>query len=117
MSRQVELISVKSVSFILMKYTGIGIQDISSSFEDEGGFPGVIGLIDGTHIRIRVPQHSLEAYINRKKIHSECSGNVTTGQENSNGLFLLNIGFYSANGLHYPTLLILTGDIILKEIN
>ena len=48
---------------------------------------------------------------------SECSGNVTTGQENSNGLFLLNIGFYSANGLHYPTLLILTADIILKEVN
>ena len=66
----VELIGVKSVSFISIKYTGIRIQDISSSFEDEGGFPGVIGLIDGTHVRIRAPQHSPEAYINRKKFHS-----------------------------------------------
>ena len=47
MSRQVELLGFKSVSFILIKYTGIRIQHISSSFEDEGGFKGVIGLIDG----------------------------------------------------------------------
>lgn len=41
-----------------------------TSFVDEGGFPGVIGLIDGTHIRIRAPEDDPDAYINRKKFFS-----------------------------------------------
>jgi len=45
-------------------------QGIRSAFEDEGGFPGIIGLIDGTHIRIRSQEHEPEAYVNRKKFHS-----------------------------------------------
>ena len=45
-------------------------QEIRSVFEDEGGFPGIIGLIDGTHIRIRAPEHEPDAYVNRKKFHS-----------------------------------------------
>lgn len=44
--------------------------DIKSSFEEEGGFPGIIGVVDGTHIRIRAPEQEPEAYINRKKFHS-----------------------------------------------
>ena len=44
--------------------------EISPSFEDEGRFPSVIGLIDGTPIRIRAPENEPEAYINRKKFHS-----------------------------------------------
>ena len=32
----------------------------------EGGFPGVIGLIDGTHVSIRAPIEEPDAYINRK---------------------------------------------------
>ena len=43
---------------------------IRTSFEDEGGFPGVIGLIDGTHIRIRAREDDPDAYINRKKFFS-----------------------------------------------
>lgn len=35
------------------------VYDIRSTFEDEGGFPGIIGLIDGTHIWIRAPEHEL----------------------------------------------------------
>lgn len=42
---------------------------IKAAFE-EGGFPGVVGLIDGTHISIRAPMEEPEAYINRKKFHS-----------------------------------------------
>ncbi|KAJ8938920.1 hypothetical protein NQ314_011296 [Rhamnusium bicolor] len=34
------------------------------------GFPGVIGCIDGTHIRIDTPSEDAESYINRKKYHS-----------------------------------------------
>ena len=35
-----------------------------------GGFPRIIGVIDGTHIRIRAPTKDPNAYINRKKFHS-----------------------------------------------
>ena len=45
------------------------MQDIKSSFKEEGGFPGIIGVVDGTHIRIRAPEHEPEAYINGKKFH------------------------------------------------
>ena len=55
---------------VLIHLTGKKILEISTSFEDEGRFPGVIGLIDGTHIRIRAPENEPEAYINRKKFHS-----------------------------------------------
>ena len=34
------------------------------------GFPGVIGCIDGTHIKIDTPSEDPESYLNRKKYHS-----------------------------------------------
>lgn len=47
---------------------------LMTSFEEETfpapGFPRIIGLIDGTHIRIRAPTRQPDAYINRKKFHS-----------------------------------------------
>ena len=52
------------------KFTVNQVQDIKSSFEEDGGFPGIIGLIDGTRIRIHAPEHEPEAYICRKKHHS-----------------------------------------------
>jgi len=42
---------------------------IKASFE-ELGFPGVVGLIDGTHISIRAPIKEPAAYINHRKFHS-----------------------------------------------
>ncbi|XP_072397459.1 uncharacterized protein [Diabrotica undecimpunctata] len=42
---------------------------IARSFE-EMGFPGVIGCIDGTHIKIDTPQEDPDSYLNRKKFHS-----------------------------------------------
>ena len=44
--------------------------EIAQAFQDEWGFPGVVGLIDGTHVHIRAPEHKPDAYINRKKFHS-----------------------------------------------
>lgn len=36
-----------------------------------GGFPGVIGCVDGTHIRITSPKKNIQrAYVNRKSYHS-----------------------------------------------
>ncbi|XP_048039240.1 putative nuclease HARBI1 [Megalobrama amblycephala] len=34
------------------------------------GLPGVVGVIDGTHVRIIAPSEDEHAYVNRKKIHS-----------------------------------------------
>ena len=35
-----------------------------------GGFPNVIGAIDGTHIRIQAPTIDEASYVNRKGYHS-----------------------------------------------
>ena len=64
-----QVLTVGYVS-VLIQLTENKILEISTSFEDEGRFPGVIGLIDGTHIRICAPENEPEAYINRKKFHS-----------------------------------------------
>lgn len=46
--------------------------DISSKFSDIKAtpFPGIIGAIDGTHVRIDPPKDNPNAYYNRKKFHS-----------------------------------------------
>ncbi|XP_067047663.1 putative nuclease HARBI1 [Acropora muricata] len=48
------------------------MNEIKGNFEAKGhpGFPGIIGVIDGTHIRIRAPTRQPDAYVNRKKFHS-----------------------------------------------
>lgn len=39
-------------------------------FQQIAGFPGVIGAIDGTHIRIIAPKEFEAEYVNRKRYHS-----------------------------------------------
>lgn len=39
-------------------------------FVQIAGFPGVIGVIDGTHVRITAPREFEAAYVNRKRYHS-----------------------------------------------
>lgn len=48
------------------------LHEIMNNFEAQyiPGFPRVIGLIDGTHIKIRAPTVQPDSYINRKKFHS-----------------------------------------------
>lgn len=38
--------------------------------ENQYGFPGVIGAVDGTHIKITAPKDHSESYVNRKGFHS-----------------------------------------------
>ena len=45
-------------------------QEISVAVQEDSGIPNVIGVIDGTHIRIRAPMKHPEVYVNRKKFHS-----------------------------------------------
>ena len=48
------------------------MREIMENFEshDFPGLPRIIGVIDGTHIRIRAPTVNPNAYLNRKKFHS-----------------------------------------------
>lgn len=47
---------------------------IMENFKARGhpGFPRIIGVIDGTHIRKRAPVRQADAYINRKKNSFSC---------------------------------------------
>ena len=45
-------------------------QRIRTGFYCLGGFPNVIGCIDGTHIRIQAPTEDEKSYVNRKSYHS-----------------------------------------------
>ncbi|CAB4019672.1 Hypothetical predicted protein [Paramuricea clavata] len=49
--------------------SGNEMHTIMNNFTNRG-FPRIIGVIDGTHIRIRAPTKDPVAYINRKKFHS-----------------------------------------------
>lgn len=44
------------------------------------GFPGVIGLIDGTHIAIKQPMHNAVDFYNRKEYHSVILQGVCTDE-------------------------------------
>lgn len=55
---------------ILIWPQGDEIQKVVDAFHRKANFPGVIGAIDGTHIRIRAPKEYKEVYVNRKGFHS-----------------------------------------------
>ncbi|XP_064455042.1 putative nuclease HARBI1 [Ornithodoros turicata] len=58
----------------LHKYVRFPIGDeagsVKETFLRKGGFPGIVGAVDGTHIRIQAPVQHEENYINRKGFHS-----------------------------------------------
>ena len=60
--------------FNVMYSIGNEMNEIMGNFEAKGhpGFPRIIGVIDGTHIRIRAPVRQPDAYLNRKKIPFSC---------------------------------------------
>lgn len=45
-------------------------QRIKGNFMEIAGIPGVIGVIDGTHIKIIAPCQDEDVFVNRKKFHS-----------------------------------------------
>lgn len=46
------------------------VENIVSGFKNTKGFPGCLGAIDGTHIKIARPKADAPGYINRKGYHS-----------------------------------------------
>lgn len=60
----------KRVDFIKWPTNDDELKHIKSSFFRRGGFPGVIGCVDGTHIRIQAPHNNENGYVNRKGYHS-----------------------------------------------
>ncbi|KAK3859062.1 hypothetical protein Pcinc_034785 [Petrolisthes cinctipes] len=46
------------------------IQRKQREFMETSGFPGVVGAIDGTHVRIVAPRVDEHLYVNRKRYHS-----------------------------------------------
>ncbi|KAK3880410.1 hypothetical protein Pcinc_015093 [Petrolisthes cinctipes] len=46
------------------------IRDIQGEFLRIAGFPGVVSVVDGTHVRIVAPKEYEEVYVNRKNFHS-----------------------------------------------
>jgi len=46
------------------------LRETMESFRAQGGFPGVVGVIDGSLVKIRAPVENAESYICRKKYHA-----------------------------------------------
>lgn len=46
------------------------MQDEVNAFQQRNGFPGIVGAVDGTHIRIKAPSSHPQSYVNRKGFHS-----------------------------------------------
>ena len=58
------------VSRLTKPSTAAERQEIKQGFFEKGGFPGVIGCIDGTHVRIQGPSAHESDFVNRKGFHS-----------------------------------------------
>ena len=60
----------KQEEFINFPTEPAEVQDVKRGFYEKGGFPGVVGCIDGTHVRIQAPYKNENDYVNRKGFHS-----------------------------------------------
>ena len=60
----------KRNEFIRWPTTAAEIQRAKEGFFRKGGFPGVIGCVDGTHVRVQGPSQNEADYVNRKGYHS-----------------------------------------------
>ena len=63
-------LSQKQVHLIEWPSTEAEIVQTKQGFYDKGGFPGVIGCVDGMHVKIQGPTENENDYVNRKGFHS-----------------------------------------------
>ena len=64
-----EALAVKKQQFIAWPSQD-EINVVKEGFYRKGGFPAVIGCIDGTHVRIQRPTEHENDFVNRKRYHS-----------------------------------------------
>lgn len=65
-----QLLSAKQNEFIKWPTTAAAVRENKNGFYQRRRFPGVIGCIDGTHIRITAPSEDESDFVNRKGFHS-----------------------------------------------
>lgn len=65
-----QLLSTKQSEFIKWPTTASAINENKNGFYRRRRFPGIIGCIDGTHIRIIAPSKDESDFVNRKGFHS-----------------------------------------------
>lgn len=63
-------LTAKRLDFIKWPTDADELRKIKCNFFKRGGFPGVIGCVDGTHVRIQAPSQDENVYVNRKRYHS-----------------------------------------------
>jgi hypothetical protein len=56
--------------------TGEKLQSVVTKCSERNNFPGIVGAVDDTHIKIRAPDDHPQSYVNRKKIHCICNADM-----------------------------------------
>ena len=62
-------LTAKQPCFIKWPLTHDECEKIKNEFYIRGGFPGVVGCVDGTHMRLQAPTQDESNYVNRKGSH------------------------------------------------
>ena len=62
-------LTAKQPYFIKWPLTHDECEKIKNQFYIRGGFPGVVGRVDGTHMRLQAPTQDESNYVNRKGSH------------------------------------------------
>ena len=62
-------LTAKQPCFIKWPLTHDECEKIKNEFYIRGGFPGVVGRVDGTHMRLQAPTQDESYYVNRKRSH------------------------------------------------
>ena len=83
-----------------------------NAFYQRGGFPSVIGCVDGTHIRIQAPHYDENGYVNRKGFHSI---NIQ-GICNTEGKLRQLISKYGILFLHVLHIRLTRGDSLSRHV-
>ncbi|KAK0142304.1 LanC-like protein 2 [Merluccius polli] len=63
-------LGISQPSFIRFPLDNQQLHRIKANFMAIAGMPGVVGAIDGTHIKIIAPSKDEDVFVNRKKVHS-----------------------------------------------
>ena len=63
-------LTAKQPCFIKWPLTHDECEKIKNEFYIRGGFPGVVGRVDGTHMRLQAPTQDESNYVNRKVLIS-----------------------------------------------